>query len=174
MIRAIYPGSFDPIHNGHIDIAKRATKLAFFEGIEKIHFTDLHLSLDKPDSVEPRIDAIMNWLSEIGVGLDTLDGICCRSGFFNAVTTGTYRIVPDMLSDLARSRFEHPSNLSVPLVTTLAKMSEKADSLLLTTSDPSVSDEIEITQKRHVLYPSMGCEETIKRQIQPQQSQETG
>jgi len=27
MIRAIYPGTFDPIHNGHIDIAKRATKL---------------------------------------------------------------------------------------------------------------------------------------------------
>ncbi len=24
---AVYPGSFDPIHNGHIDIAKRAAKL---------------------------------------------------------------------------------------------------------------------------------------------------
>lgn len=27
MIRAVFPGSFDPIHNGHIDIAKRAVKL---------------------------------------------------------------------------------------------------------------------------------------------------
>lgn len=27
MIRAIYPGSFDPITNGHLDILKRATKL---------------------------------------------------------------------------------------------------------------------------------------------------
>ena len=27
MIQAIYPGSFDPITNGHIDIIKRATKL---------------------------------------------------------------------------------------------------------------------------------------------------
>ena len=27
MVKAIYPGSFDPLHNGHIDIATRAAKL---------------------------------------------------------------------------------------------------------------------------------------------------
>jgi len=27
MIRALYPGTFDPIHNGHIDIATRASGL---------------------------------------------------------------------------------------------------------------------------------------------------
>ncbi len=27
MTKAIYPGSFDPVHNGHIDIAERASKL---------------------------------------------------------------------------------------------------------------------------------------------------
>ncbi|MFN8531077.1 MAG: pantetheine-phosphate adenylyltransferase [Anaerolineae bacterium] len=27
MVRALYPGSFDPIHNGHIDIAMRAARI---------------------------------------------------------------------------------------------------------------------------------------------------
>lgn len=26
-VRALYPGSFDPVHNGHIDIARRAAKI---------------------------------------------------------------------------------------------------------------------------------------------------
>jgi pantetheine-phosphate adenylyltransferase len=27
MIRAVFPGTFDPIHNGHVDIARRASRL---------------------------------------------------------------------------------------------------------------------------------------------------
>ena len=27
MAKAVYPGSFDPVHNGHVDIAARASKV---------------------------------------------------------------------------------------------------------------------------------------------------
>jgi pantetheine-phosphate adenylyltransferase len=27
MVKAIYPGTFDPVHNGHVDVAERASKL---------------------------------------------------------------------------------------------------------------------------------------------------
>ena len=27
MVKALYPGSFDPVHNGHVDIVERASKL---------------------------------------------------------------------------------------------------------------------------------------------------
>ena len=31
MVNAIYPGTFDPVHNGHVDVAERASKL--FDGL---------------------------------------------------------------------------------------------------------------------------------------------
>jgi len=48
MIRAIYPGTFDPIHNGHIDIAKRATKL-FDEVVIAVYERPLKSLLFSPD-----------------------------------------------------------------------------------------------------------------------------
>ena len=30
MLKAIYPGSFDPVTNGHLDIIKRASKMVDF------------------------------------------------------------------------------------------------------------------------------------------------
>ena len=48
MIRALYPGTFDPIHNGHIDIAIRATKL-FDEVIVAVYERPLKSLLFAPD-----------------------------------------------------------------------------------------------------------------------------
>lgn len=48
MIRAIFPGTFDPIHNGHIDIATRATKL-FDEVVIAVYERPLKSLLFSPE-----------------------------------------------------------------------------------------------------------------------------
>jgi pantetheine-phosphate adenylyltransferase len=48
MIRALFPATFDPIHNGHIDIAVRATKL-FDEVIAAVYDRPLKKLLFTPD-----------------------------------------------------------------------------------------------------------------------------
>ena len=53
MIRiAIYPGTFDPIHLGHVDIATRAANI-FDEGLSsnakgRLDVTELAVGLDEP------------------------------------------------------------------------------------------------------------------------------
>ncbi len=47
MIRALYPGTFDPIHNGHIDIAYRTTKL-FDEVVIAVYARPLKTLLFSP------------------------------------------------------------------------------------------------------------------------------
>jgi pantetheine-phosphate adenylyltransferase len=48
MIRAVFPGTFDPIHNGHVDIANRAAKL-FDEVIVAVYDRPLKTLLFSPD-----------------------------------------------------------------------------------------------------------------------------
>ena len=48
MIRAVFPATFDPIHNGHIDIALRSTKL-FDEVIVAVYDRPLKSLLLPPD-----------------------------------------------------------------------------------------------------------------------------
>lgn len=48
MIRAVFPGTFDPIHFGHIDIALRATKL-FDELVIAVYDKPLKTLLFSPD-----------------------------------------------------------------------------------------------------------------------------
>jgi pantetheine-phosphate adenylyltransferase len=54
MVRAVFPGTFDPIHYGHIDIAQRATRL-FDEVIVAVYDKPLKSLLFNP---EMRIDLV--------------------------------------------------------------------------------------------------------------------
>jgi pantetheine-phosphate adenylyltransferase len=48
MVRAVFPGTFDPIHYGHVDIARRATRL-FDELIIAVYDRPLKNSLFSPE-----------------------------------------------------------------------------------------------------------------------------
>lgn len=54
MRRAIYPGSFDPITNGHLDVIQRAAKL-FDEVIIGVAFNEQKLGLF---TVEERVSTL--------------------------------------------------------------------------------------------------------------------
>ena len=54
MVRAMFPGTFDPIHYGHIDIAERATKL-FDELVIAVYDKPLKSLLFSP---EERIELV--------------------------------------------------------------------------------------------------------------------
>ncbi len=61
MIRAVFPGSFDPVHYGHIDIARRAAKIfdELYIGVYATPQKNVLFSLDE------RIDMVKRALSDI-------------------------------------------------------------------------------------------------------------
>jgi pantetheine-phosphate adenylyltransferase len=67
MVHAVYPGSFDPFHNGHLDVARRASRI-----FDKLTIAVLHNPL-KPNhafSVEER-------LAMISAATDHFDDVSC-------------------------------------------------------------------------------------------------
>ena len=124
-----------------------STKVAVFEGLARRHEFEVHLSPGAPDGVEPRARAILAWLGEAGVDLTRLDGIACRGGFLKPVPTGTYRVVPEMVRDLESPRIAHASNMAIPIGLKIAQLAGREHEILVTTSDPVVSDEIDPVER---------------------------
>ncbi|MFA6471818.1 MAG: phosphate acyltransferase [Candidatus Latescibacterota bacterium] len=124
-----------------------STRVAFFQGIDKIAEEEIHLSPDEPNGVDGRVESVISWMDDNEIDLKSLHGIACRSGFLHPVPSGTYRLVPEMLKDLEEPRIEHASNLSVAMVMKLDEIRGHKGDLLLTTSDPVVSDEIETVER---------------------------
>src|SRR4029079_16516261 len=71
MRRAIYPGSFDPLTNGHLDIIERGCRL-FDEVVVAILVNQAKQSLF---SLDERVDAIRQVVPSPSVRVDTFDGL---------------------------------------------------------------------------------------------------
>jgi pantetheine-phosphate adenylyltransferase len=69
--RAIYPGSFDPLTNGHLDIIERSAKL-FDEVVVAIL---LNIQKQPMFSVEERVGMIEEVLPHSNVRVDTFNGL---------------------------------------------------------------------------------------------------
>jgi pantetheine-phosphate adenylyltransferase len=74
MRRAIYPGSFDPLTNGHLDIIERSRRL-FDEVVVAILVNPSKQSLF---SVEERLEMIRETAGSDRVRVDTFDGLLVR------------------------------------------------------------------------------------------------
>ncbi len=71
-VRAIFPGSFDPITNGHLDVINRAIKL-FDEVVIAVGRSPVKNQLFSP---EERVEMILELVSDIpGVSVESFDGL---------------------------------------------------------------------------------------------------
>jgi pantetheine-phosphate adenylyltransferase len=61
MIRALYPGTFDPIHNGHVDIARRAAAI-FDEVVVAVYHSPPKKLIF---STEERMDLVADALADV-------------------------------------------------------------------------------------------------------------
>ncbi|NPV86019.1 MAG: pantetheine-phosphate adenylyltransferase [Anaerolineae bacterium] len=78
MVRAVFPGTFDPIHYGHIDIAQRAARL-FDELIIAVYDRPLKNLIFSPEERLHLVRAAFNNTSNITVmGYDGLTVDFCR------------------------------------------------------------------------------------------------
>ncbi len=88
MIKAIYPGSFDPITNGHLDIIIRASKI-FDKIIVVIAENSRKKSFFSTDEKKNMIQSVIKHIKEVEV--QTFDGLlidCVRFNKANVILRG--------------------------------------------------------------------------------------
>ena len=81
-MKALYPGSFDPISNGHLDIIKRASKL-----FDELHIVVSH-NINKKNTftVEERVNMIKTVCKDIkNVKVTSYDGLIVKYALDNSI-----------------------------------------------------------------------------------------
>ena len=106
MRRAVCPGSFDPVTNGHLDIIGRASKL-YDEVVVAVLINKSKKSLF---SVDERIDMLAEVTAEYGnVTIDSFHGLLvdfCTARGINAIVKGL-RAISDFDYELQMAQMNH-------------------------------------------------------------------
>lgn len=120
MSKAVFPGSFDPVTNGHLDLIKRASKI-----FDRLVVGVLINSAKKPlFSVEERVEMIEELTSEFGnVTVQSFDGLLVDF----VKMTGSDVIVRGLRTS---QDFEY----ELPLAQTNYKLSDGTDTIFLATA----------------------------------------
>jgi len=88
MVRAIYPGSFDPITYGHIDIAKRAAEL--FDELYVVVMENKRKNYTF--TIEERVEMVKECLKDLpNVRVDTFSGLLVEYTTKNNIKCGHQR-----------------------------------------------------------------------------------
>ncbi len=125
-----------------------STRIAVYQGVEQIHKFELHLLPDEPDGIEHRVASVAAHLEQAGIPLKTLSGIACQGGFLQPIPSGTYRVVPEMVTDLVETPLRpHASNMGISMGLKLSELADSQKELLLTTTDPFVCDELDLVDR---------------------------
>ncbi|MCP4609447.1 MAG: pantetheine-phosphate adenylyltransferase [Planctomycetes bacterium] len=73
-VRAIFPGSFDPITNGHLDVIERGMKL-FDELIVAVGRSPIKNQLFTPEERVEMIDELIREKKWIGISVESFEGL---------------------------------------------------------------------------------------------------
>jgi pantetheine-phosphate adenylyltransferase len=115
MVRAIFPGTFDPIHFGHIDIATRATKI-FDELIVAVYDRPLKNLLFTPqERIELTRESFRDNPRIKVVGYNSLTVNFCREMAANVIVRGL-RVFSDFEHEFAMALANHRLAPDIELV----------------------------------------------------------
>jgi pantetheine-phosphate adenylyltransferase len=126
MVRAVVPGTFDPIHYGHIDIIRRAAKL-FDEVIVAVYDRPLKSLLFSPETRIDLVEEVFDDDPKIAVmGFSGLTVEFCRSVGAQVIVRGL-RVFSDFEYEFRMALANHRL---VPEIETIALITNEEHSFL--------------------------------------------